>query len=439
MSLLARIRASGARFARDFSSIGVGQVAKIASRLLGVRLLTELVDPSEFGVAGLTVGMALLARNVFCAPIFEASWRFYADAVGGGRLAEHRNLLVRLLRVRTALAVAALVVGGAAWSLWTGAAEAAWVLLAAAALTVFEAIRLFESGLLNASRRHGSYVAWSVLDEILRFGCAIAVVVLFGPEAVWVVVGYAVGVAAGAAIFWRARVRGQGPVRDVEWMVRSRRQVVDYAFPLSLLAVVGWLFSFSDRYILAMFSGTEATGVYVAAYGLASQPFVVASGIFNLTFRPVYNDAAVRGDVRRERQAFLLWLVLVVAALSAGWALMIWLAEPLTSLLLAKSYRAAAALLPWLGAAYAIQGCKQVFEAVVYAEKRTWLLFAAHVVSASVAVGLYVALVPGMGAMGAALGTLGGMTVDLLGMILMSRAVSKFLAGGVRATRRHPS
>jgi len=427
------------RFAREFAWVAAGQLSTVLTRLVGIRLLTELVEPAVFGVVGLTIGVSVLARNILCAPILEASYRFFAEAALEGRISEHRAVLSGLLRIRALLAGGALALGGAAWALWTGAPSAAWGFAAVALLTMLESFRMFEQRLLNAGRRQKLHAGWNLADEALRLGCAIAATQVFGAEAVWVLLGYAAGVLLGIALFWRARVRADAGTQDPEWTRRRRMEIVRYAQPLSFLAVVGWLFNFGDRYILAAFVGTEPTGVYVAAYGLASQPFLLASTILGLTFRPVYNAAAVQRQRGREREVFVVWLGISVAVSCAGVVLMTWLAEPLTALLLAEQYSGAAELLPWIGAAYALQACRQVFDAVVYAQARTNALVVVQLIAAPATLLLYLLLIPTLAALGAAMATLGGMLVALSAVAVLSGAVPRLLFRPARGDEEIPS
>jgi hypothetical protein len=170
------------------------------------------------------------------------------------------------------LAAGALLLGGAVWGLWTGTPGTAWSFAAVALLTVLESYRMFERGLLNASRRQLPYAGWALADETLRLGCAIAAIKMFGPEALWVLLGYAGGVLAGIALSWRARVQAGGAAADPEWTRQRSAQVARYAFPLSLLAVVGWLLTFSDRCPRGH-GRNGADGRVRRCRGLASQPF----------------------------------------------------------------------------------------------------------------------------------------------------------------------
>ena len=44
--------------------------------------------------------------------------------------------------------------------------------------------------------------------------------------------------------------------------------------------------SLSDRYVLAALAGSDAAGLYVAAYGLSSRPLLAFASMANITFHP---------------------------------------------------------------------------------------------------------------------------------------------------------
>ena len=67
------------------------------------------------------------------------------------------------------------------------------------------------------------------------------------------------------------------------------------------LALLGWVISLSDRYVLAGLTSPVQTGIYAAGYGLASTPFIMLDQFLALTLRPVYFDAVGQRDRRRER------------------------------------------------------------------------------------------------------------------------------------------
>jgi O-antigen/teichoic acid export membrane protein len=124
---------------------------------------------------------------------------------------------------------------------------------------------------------------------------------------------------------------------------------------------------------------------------------------------------------------FRSWLAITLAVVTTGVLLMVGFAEWLTAILLAEQYRGAALLLPWIGAAYALQACRQIFDAVVLAGGRTSRLVLVQLIAAPISVVLYFLLIPRLEALGAAIATLVAMVVALAAAMVLSGAVPRLL------------
>jgi O-antigen/teichoic acid export membrane protein len=335
-----------------------------------------------------------------------------------------RAMLGQVLVRRTVLVSLALVVGGAFWALVVDAGGSPLGFAVVALLLALDVARLFESTLLNATRRQGVFSAWAFVNEAGRPALAVAAIFLFGPEAANVLLGYAVAVAIGNLAFRRASVRGDdAPVRtDDDWAREARRSALSFAAPFVPVAAINWVFTFSDRYLLAGLSSAEAAGIYVAGYGIASMPFMLWGSLLSLTLRPVYFDAVARGDRRRERRIFALWFGVLVPPMVFAVAVATWLREPIVRLLLGESFWGAAELLPWIAAAYALQSTAQLFDHAIQAQRRTHVMPWMHGGAAVTALALYLWLIPELGAMGGAIGTVCGMAVMLVLSIALSAA-----------------
>src|SRR5439155_6457305 len=140
------------------------------------------------------------------------------------------------------------------------------------------------------------------------------------------------GSAAVSLLLVKRRVRGEDPPTSPPdaWSETTRHAFLRYALPLVPLASFNWIMSLSDRYILAGVSGAGAAGLYAAAYGLGSQPFIVVNALIHSTLRPVLYDAVSRGDAVKERRTLRTWLGLVVAVSAGGLLLVLLLARPIT-------------------------------------------------------------------------------------------------------------
>jgi len=248
---------------------------------------------------------------------------------------------------------------------------------------------------------------WSAGDAWLKPLATAGIIAVLGASTLSILAG---NVAAGLAlvlVFFRFRVRGgDEPLApaSVAWRQGIRSEFIRFAVPLIPLAILAWLTSLADRYVIAGIGGMEAAGLYAAAYGLASQPFISLGTLVNTALRPVFFGAVARDDRSKERRTFALWIAAVAGGSAIGVVLVILLREPLVRLVLGPRFWGAASLLPWIAGAYAMQAVQQVFEARLYAQRRTKRVTLLQVVSSTLAVLLYLALIPGMGAKGAAVG-----------------------------------
>jgi O-antigen/teichoic acid export membrane protein len=413
------------RLTREGLWIGSGQIAAMAGRFVGIRLITDLVSPRVYGEVALVLGLAVLASNVFCVPVLQATLRFYSEAARAEKVGILRRLIVRMLWPNLAAVLLLLLVGGSVWAAFSRSVEYS-AFVAAAAMLTFDVLRYLEMNLLNAARRSKTFALWIAADAVARSLSAVIVIRWFGPSTTAVLSGYAAG-SAVTLLGFRSRVVGAAQLErsdnNEEWVHQTRREVLRYAAPLVPLALLGWLLDLGDRYLLAAFAGAEATGRYAAVYGLASQPFISVSGVIATTLRPVLFDAVARADPEEERRISLLWMGAVVGVSFLGFMLLLALGPWLVRIMLGKAFRGAVGLVPWIAGAYAFQGVRHVFEGIISARRKTHLLLILQIVAAISSMVLYVILIPTLGATGAAIGTFVGLAVSCATGALVSGAL----------------
>jgi O-antigen/teichoic acid export membrane protein len=403
--------------------VATGQALTLMGRFAGIRVLTGLVTPEVYGEVSLLAAAAALVAGIVCTPIVHGTVRFYPEAVRDGVPGAHRAMSKRLLDLGAFASAALLLAGGLVWWGATGRGPGPWAYLFLSLGFVAEMGRNYETGLLNAARRQAASSLWNALDAWTRPLAAAVAVIVAGATSTVVLVGYAVGSFGANLLFGRSRVRPGTSDAEAEaaWRVRASGALRAFAGPLVPLGLLGWAFNLGDRYVLASAAGAEATGLYAAVYGLASMPFLALSGVLVSTLRPVLFEAVAAGDRGKERRVLGAWVAVTCATGAGGVVLLVGLGPWLVRLALGPEFRVSAPLLPWIGSAYAIQALQNVFETRIYARKRTEMFVVLHVLSAVVAVTLYLVLIPPLGGMGAALGTLGGMSASCLASIVLAR------------------
>ena len=429
------IRERATRLTLEASWVAAGQLGGIVLRLVGLKILTSRLVPEAYGELTVLLTLAALGSNVLFNPLHQAALRFYADAARDGRIDGLRRLAAApLLRAGAGFALA-VVLGAAIWLGLLGYRGSAAAFGALIALTFADTWRTFESNLLTSARRQREYAAWGLLDALLRAILPLGAIRLLGPTVSGVLAAHVVACVAGTLAFRRFWIRGEAAALDssrVEaWVEQRRHAYRRFYLPVIPVAAMGWIIGVADRPMIAALGGLKAAGIYGAVYGLASAPFIAVNAIAIVTLRPILFAAASAGDARRERRVIAGWLGAQVGVGIAGWAAITALATPLVHLVTGPAFWTGTALVPWIAAAYAVQGVEYLFDTRLYAHQRTPRLVVIQGLGAATALALYAALIPGYGALGAALATLASTIVSCVASIALSRLPSPDANGRV--------
>jgi O-antigen/teichoic acid export membrane protein len=249
-----------------------------------------------------------------------------------------------------------------------------WLGLLVAGIFAVDAARSMEFTFLNAERRHKPMALWSAGEAWGRLLAAVTLVVWWGGTVSSVLLGY---FAASSLMLWTwygfARedtvVPGRHP--GVSLAADFTQSLRTYAVPLVPLAVIAWISSSLDRYVIGGLWGLKQAGLYAAAYGLVARPFLMLSSITELVVRPVYYGAVADEDTARSERILRAWLLLVIGFGGAAF-MMFWLFKDVIAVwLLAEPYRQGAALLPWIAGGYWLLILSHVFERACYAHRAT--------------------------------------------------------------------
>lgn len=312
---------------------------------------TRLLSPEEYGAYILVItAMSLVQVNLF-------SW---LDLSLLRMLPAHqpdpRSLLSTVLGLFMLVMAAITMVALLAWSLMSDPVLQGLLLLGIPILWVHAwmelNLKLCQSALMPI--RYGILLS---IRSATTLGLGVALV-LHGLGAHGPLVGFLVGtaIACVVSLFWQWR----GIRPRIDW--KLARSLASYGIPLTGSIALVFIIDSADRFLLARFLGSDAVGVYAAAYDLASQSLQVLMMAVNLAAYPLAIRAYEAGGVpaaldQLRENGNLLFSVAVPATVG-----IIVLAEPIAEVLLGAAFREAArTILPWVALAVFAAGLKVFF------------------------------------------------------------------------------
>ena len=401
------------RHAPNAATVAGGRVLDVLGTVAGVRLLTEYLPPETFGRYKLALAGVSLATGILIRPFIQYAMRAWHDAALSGELQRFRVLYGRSFGFYVgAVSLAAALAGAAAarGGRWLAPAELAFT---AAVMALQAAVEYDRSLCVTRGRQRDAVLMGAATCWLIPI--AIVVSVAAGESLSLVLAAHACVLALvllARRLRRQAPAGGHGPAPAGAAGAAGAGPAWAFAWPLMIAGCLGWLLHESDRFILGYYHDSRAVGLYAAAYGLASAPFLAAAGAIAQFMYPFVFGAGARGGAMPVSRRMLAATLLIGAA-GAG---LFWLAgDWIAYLVLAERYRhAAPELLAWIAAGYACLGVATCFDLAAHGAKRTAYVTLATGVAAVTNIWLGVLLVPVHGARGAALATGVALAVYLL-------------------------
>lgn len=342
------------RLGREFTWIAVGKVATVLGAVVGVRLLTELLDPTIYGQLALGMTVATLIQQLVLGPLSNGATRFYAPAREAKALHRHISAVKTLLRKATA----GIVIGTILLCLGLLlAGQSRWIALVLAAIS-FALLSGYNSvlnGMQNAARQRAIVALHNGLATWGRFLLAAALVWLLGPSSAVAMLGYALAIVlvlASQRWFFLRVLRREGvpsvetETSDDQW----NRQIVSYAWPFATWGLLGWAALAADRWALQMFTSSYEVGLYAALFQLGFYPITMLEHLGTQLLAPIYfQRAGDASDPARVLKVYVLGRRITLLAIGCTLlmaAVCLVFHTAVFSLLVAKEYASVSHLLP---------------------------------------------------------------------------------------------
>ncbi len=342
--------------------VATGVVFSTIGTFAGVRLLTSVMTPAEYGRLALAVSMALgLVYSVGFGG-GEGVIRFFPIAQQDGAAEWYwRSLRRCFLGVAVLSGVLAFFSVLILFSLGLGARPA---FLWGVAILFGGALTLHNLGIsLHTGARNRKIVsAHQCALEWGRFLIAFGLVYIWRDDASVVLLGFLIATILLVVSEWRwVQKCILADWSKEETPADRTTDFFGYFWPMAVAGLFFWLQMFVDRWALKAFCSLEEVGVYFALYQISYSPMIHFSRFMVGLLGPVlYGKSGDGTDREATRETLLInekVSLLLLGLIAAGFGGALWLGRPICSLLVDRHYSGGFWAFPWIllsGGIYAI-------------------------------------------------------------------------------------
>lgn len=402
-----------ARLGGEALWIAGGQVVCVGILFAGVRVMTEVMPPAEYGKLAIimslvngslySVGQALKLSATRYFPVMAndpvPNWYW-------GLIRKTIHWAVILFAGAAVLFPFCHVVLGNSWQ--TGLTGSLAVLLSLVVL-----VNALSYGVQNGARDRKALVTHQVMFDGLRFFLAFLVAYYLSGSAVGALSGF---VLAGilvmvSQLYYLANKKTAYFVKNGDVDPKRAKQFLAYTWPLILGGVLGWIQIFSDRWAIKSLSTYTDVGIYFALYQTVYSIWVYATTMLGnflgtLLFSRVKDGSDARAHFKMLKINESVTMGFGVLVLMS-FLLLIPIKGALCSLLFADTYQSAAELLPWMALSGGIFGMGQQLLYSVYGRMGSYRIIPVKLLSAVVAIGCHFAGAAYWGIKGVVMGGVG--------------------------------
>jgi len=196
-------------------------------------------------------------------------------------------------------------------------------------------------------------------------------------------------------------------------------EFIKYGTPLTPNSLIRWITDSSDRYIVGIFLGLSAVGIYSAAYAIGSLVHLFITPIQFILFPELsrlYDEERV-DDVRNYLSSSLRYFLLIAIPAVVGLTV---LAKPVLMILTTPAFAAGSIVIPFIALSGLFGGVFQIIINITFLVKKTQFNLFIHVIAAVANLVLNVALIPFIGILGAAIATLASYILMVIVVIYIS-------------------
>jgi O-antigen/teichoic acid export membrane protein len=278
----------------------MGRVGTAVAGLLGIKILTNILGPGEFGMLALAnTVVALISTNILFGPLGQGLMRAWSISRERGDLRSFYSVSNRYgqysvvigIAVGVALATVAMSIKGNDWGALFAISMGTGVALGWLSLRI---------SIFTAARQRRWVALLNIVNAFLKPIIAACLVLLVVGRASCAMAGYllaTLGVVFLAERFFHRIASDTLSSGSVPEGIGTgiEKDILSFSWPFTVWGIFGWIHMSCDRWALKAFHGTEVVGAFAVVSQLAMFPLILGSDFLTTLFTPIAYQRA--GDL----------------------------------------------------------------------------------------------------------------------------------------------
>ena len=287
--------------------VAIGSGGSVLAMLVGVRLLTSVLSPSDYGLLALAVSISTAVQISVGLGIGTTATRFYSIAAESGGFFEYWKCMRRIYTAVFVLFSAASCLIGLFIAqigvqhafLWSGAIFWGGLLALDTAM----------DGPQNGARNRKLFCWHHNLFDWVRFPLAYLLIQTLWPSAWGALVAFIVAslLTLSSRRYFLRKLERQTKKDSTTPKDSSgdfSHRLLNYLYPVIFIGLFTWIQLFADRWALMIFGSKEDIGIYFAIYQLSFSPALhLTVFLMNLTGPVLFGASGNLSNASRHIKA----------------------------------------------------------------------------------------------------------------------------------------
>jgi len=370
----------------------IGNLGSKLIVILLVPLYTYYLTTSEFGLVDLVTITASLLIPIFSMCIFDATLRFVMDKKYDEHIVLINSLVVIFIGFILLCAIYPALIIFLPFDDY---------ILYFYLLVLFQAIYTTLTQYIRAKGMIRLFAISGIINSFILLVCNLLFLALFQAGIVGYLISFIISyIVSSLLIIIRGKIQLGFNVRKIN--IKLLKEMLIYSIPLIPNALMWWIMSFSDRYLITLFLGLSANGLYAVANKIPSILTIINSVFFQAWQMSAIEEAESKNKNQFFSNVFNVFSIVMLISTS----LIIVHLKFMMELFVADTYSEAWKYVPFLLLGVVFSSFSSFLGTNYIAARKTSGVFKTSVIGAVINIVVTIALIPILGINGAAIGTM---------------------------------